>query len=42
MCQGGDPTEVGSKINQLCVAIRTRKGLDQKEVPELNRYYDKL
>jgi elongation factor 2 len=42
MCQGGDALEAGTKTNALCLGIRTRKGLDMKEIPDVNRYYDKL
>ncbi|WWC88867.1 elongation factor 2 [Kwoniella dendrophila CBS 6074] len=37
----GDPTEVGTKINDLAVKIRTRKGL-KPDVPLYDHYYDKL
>ncbi|WRT67604.1 elongation factor 2 [Kwoniella shivajii] len=37
----GDPTEVGSKTNDLAVKIRTRKGL-KPDVPLYDHFYDKL
>ena len=39
---GGDPYTVGSKLNELCLKIRSRKGLDHKDIPKLEQYYDKL
>lgn len=37
----GNPLEVGSKPNVLCLGIRKRKGLAE-EIPPLDRYEDKL
>jgi len=38
---GSDPTEIGSKTNELAVKIRTRKGL-KPDVPLWDSFYDKL
>ncbi|KAI9197484.1 P-loop containing nucleoside triphosphate hydrolase protein [Polychytrium aggregatum] len=38
---GGSPIEKGSKIQELMMAVRKRKGLPE-EIPPLDRYYDKL
>ncbi|TFY66409.1 hypothetical protein EVG20_g4685 [Dentipellis fragilis] len=37
----GSPIEKGSKLEELVVGIRTRKGL-KPEIPALDTYYDKL
>ncbi|KAF8528091.1 P-loop containing nucleoside triphosphate hydrolase protein [Hysterangium stoloniferum] len=37
----GTPIEKGSKLEQMVIAIRTRKGL-KPEIPALDNYYDKL
>ncbi|GJJ09609.1 Elongation factor 2 [Clathrus columnatus] len=37
----GTPIEKGSKLEQLVVGIRTRKGL-KPEIPSVDAYYDKL
>jgi len=42
MCTGGDPLDPKSKMNELILKIRVRKGLDSKEIPELSRWLDKL
>jgi elongation factor 2 len=39
--QGGDPMTAGSKLNELCLAIRKRKG-KKEEIPLLGEYLDKL
>jgi len=39
--QGGDPLSAGSKLNELCLAIRKRKG-KKEELPPLGEYLDKL
>lgn len=38
---GGDPTVKGSKVQELAMGIRTRKGL-KPEVPPYDQFYDKL
>ena len=38
---GGDPMTAGSKLNELCLAIRKRKG-KKEELPALGDYLDKL
>ena len=38
---GGCVVDVGSKVNDLAVKIRTRKGL-KPDVPLYDHYYDKL
>lgn len=37
----GDATEAGSRVQQLCLDIRKRKGI-KAEVPPYTEYYDKL
>jgi elongation factor 2 len=37
----GDPTEKNSKLQELAMKIRTRKGL-KPDVPAYDVYYDKL
>jgi elongation factor 2 len=37
----GNPLEVGSKINELVLSIRKRKGV-KVQLPDLNEYLDKL
>jgi len=37
----GDPFEAGSKVGQIILGIRKRKGL-KEELPDLDNYYDKL
>jgi len=37
----GDPFKEGSISNELCLAIRKRKGL-KEEMPDFADFYDKL
>lgn len=37
----GDPSEVGTKVNEIILKVRARKGL-VNEVPDLSKYLDKL